>query len=71
MAVAQQEGLRWGLMPLAPDAQGRLPNRIEVEVNLKALTPPSRETRLRLDKGDLVGVNDEFGRSRYQRAEAD
>lgn len=71
MAVAQEEGLRWGLMPLGPDAQGRLPNRIEVEVNLKALTPPSRETRLRLDKGDLVSVNNEFGRSRYERADPD
>lgn len=68
MAVAHEEGLRWGLMPLGPDEQGRLPNRIEVKVNLTTLTPPSRETRLRLDDGDLVILNDEDGSSRYQRA---
>jgi len=71
MAVALDQGLRWTLMPLAPDAQGRLPNRIEVEVDRTALTPPSRTTRWHLDKGALVSVDDKSGRARYQRADRD
>ena len=71
MAVALGDGLRWTLMPLAPDAQGRMPNRIEVEVDQAATTPPSRTTRWRLDRGALVSVEDESGRARYQRAGRD
>lgn len=71
MAVALEDGLRWTLMPLAPDAQGRLPNRIEVEVDRTAMAPPSRTTRWRLDQGALVGADDTSGRARYQRAGKD
>lgn len=71
MAVALEEGLRWTLMPLTPDPQGRLPNRIEVEVDLTAMTPPSRTTRWRLDRGALVNAEDKSGRARYQRAGRD
>lgn len=71
VAVAAGKGLRWTLMPLSPDKQGRMPNRIEVEVNLEAQKPPGRAIRLRLDKGALVSVDDEEGRTRYQRASRD
>jgi len=68
IGVAWADGLRWTLMPLQPDAQGQLPNRIEVDVNLEAQTPPGRSFRLRLDKGDLVSADDESGRARFQRS---
>ncbi|MBA4110991.1 MAG: hypothetical protein C0487_15510 [Leptothrix sp. (in: Bacteria)] len=71
MAVAQEAGLRWTLMPLSPDKQGRTPNRIEVEVNLAAMTPPSRAERMRLDQGALISDDDEAGRTRYERAKRD
>lgn len=71
MAVAQEAGLRWTLMPLSPDKQGRMPNRIEVEVNLAAMTPPSRAERMRLDQGALISDDDEAGRTRYERAKRD
>lgn len=71
MAVALSDGLRWTLMPLAPDAQGRLPNRIEVEVDQAAMTSPRSTTRWRLDRDVLVSVEDKAGRARYQRAGRD
>lgn len=68
IGVAWDKGLRWTLMPLQADAQGHLPNRIEVDVNLEAQTPPGRAIHLRLDKGDLVSVDDTEGRSRFRRS---
>lgn len=71
MGVALEGGMRWGLMPLGPDEQGRLPNRIEVDVNRSAMTPPVRIQRMRLDDDALVSADDEDGRGRYQRASRD
>lgn len=70
MAIAHEDALRWGLMPVTPDEQGRLPNRIEVDVNRSGLTPPSHESRLRFDKGDLISSDDSF-RGRFERTSQD
>ena len=72
IGFAYGDGLRWGLLPLSADEQGRMPNRIEIDVNRAALTPPSGEVRLRLDKNALVSADDaEDSGRRYQRADRD
>lgn len=72
IGFAYGDGLRWGLLPLSADEQGRMPNRIEIDVNRAALTPPSGEARLRLDKDALVSADDaEDSGRRYQRADRD
>lgn len=68
MGVAHGDSMRWGLMPLSQHEQGRMPNRIEVDINRSTLTPPSRTVRMRLDNGDLVSTDNVDARGRYHRA---
>lgn len=68
VGVAHQHGLRWTLLPLTPDAQGHLPNKIVIELDTAVLNGTVPDLRLRLEDDALV---DSAGRprGRYERYE--